>query len=359
MICKALWSVVPFALICVAAIPPVTPQSNDVKIKWQPQNSGLTASCRGLSAVSDRIVWVSGSQSSYASTTDGGTTWVADTVKSGLSLDFRDVEAIDANTAYLMGAGPGERSRIYKTVDGGKTWTLQFTNPYPEGFFNGMAFWDADNGIAVSDPVGGKLLLMKTTNGGKEWSRIPPENLPPILEGEYGFAASGTGIAVFGDEHVWIATGGAAARVFRSADRGSTWRVTQTPIVSGTPSSGIFSIAFRDAQNGLVVGGDYQNPRFANGNVARTTDGGASWTLIAEPKSVAFKSCAAYVPNSKSSVLVTLGTSGSNYSTDDGLTWVRLDSLGYNTLSLSPSGKVGWAAGAEGRIAKLVIGSPN
>ena len=77
-------------------------------------------------------------------------------------LDFRDVEAFDANTAYVLSIGEGENSRIYKTIDGGKNWKLQFKNTNPKAFFDAFAFWDEKHGIAMSDPVDGKYLLLET-----------------------------------------------------------------------------------------------------------------------------------------------------------------------------------------------------
>ena len=44
------------------------------------------------------------------------------------TLDFRDIDAVDERTAYVLSIGDGDASRIYKTTDGGRTWTLQFRN---------------------------------------------------------------------------------------------------------------------------------------------------------------------------------------------------------------------------------------
>ena len=68
--------------------------------------------------------------------------WTKLTVPDAEKLDFRDVDAIDATTAYVLSIGPGPASRIYKTTDAGADWTLQFTNEDPKGFFDAMAFWD-------------------------------------------------------------------------------------------------------------------------------------------------------------------------------------------------------------------------
>jgi photosystem II stability/assembly factor-like uncharacterized protein len=280
---------------------------------------------------------------------------MADSIAGAANLDFRDVQAFEANLAYLMSAGPGELSRIYKTTDGGKSWQLQHTNKIPEGFFDGMAFWDADNGVLIGDPVNGRLFIMITENGGKTWQPLPPESSPAVVTGEYGFAASGTGLAVQGKNQIWIATGGTVARVFYSSDRGKTWNVANTPIVSGNQSSGIFSIAFRDSLHGVIVGGNYQQPNEAKGNAAITNDGGKTWGLIKNPASVEYRSCVAFVPGVSASMLVAVGPSGSDYSVDDGQTWMRFSNEGFHTLSFVKSTPNGWAAGADGRVAKCLI----
>ncbi|HEV2130978.1 MAG TPA: hypothetical protein VGR27_07745 [Longimicrobiaceae bacterium] len=318
---------------------------------WHPQESGTTASLRGLSVVSREVAWASGSGGTFARTTDGGATWQADTVPGASALDFRDVHAVDARTTYLLSAGEGERSRIYKTSDGGRSWRLQYTNPHPEGFFDGFAFWDAENGIAYSDPVEGRFLLITTSDGGASWHEIPRESLPPALPGEAGFAASGTGIVVQGD-HVWFGTGGGAvARIFRSTDRGRTWTAAETPLRAGAASSGIFSLAFWDARNGVAVGGDYTERAEARQNVARTMDGGRTWTRIEGAPPRGYRSGVAFIPGSPGPALVAVGTSGSDYSPDGGRSWLPIDTLAYNSVDFAAP-NAGWAVGPGGRIAR-------
>lgn len=319
--------------------------------QWTPQQSGTAARFRGVSAVSPLVAWASGSAGAYARTTDGGATWQTAVVPGASQLDFRDVQAVDANTAYLLSIGPGEASKIYKTTDGGNGWTLQFTNHNPKAFFDAFAFWDARTGIAMSDPVDGRFILIKTTDGGATWKELPGENFPPALEGDGAFAASGTCIAVQGKKNVWFGTGGAAvARVFRSTDGGESWRVAATPITAGNASSGIFSIAFKDARNGVIVGGDYKKESEPGDNVATTTDGGATWALAKGPRPPGFRSAVAYFTGARAPMLVAVGPGGSDYSVDNGSSWTRLDSTGYHAFSIA--GSTGWAVGEGGRIAK-------
>jgi len=316
--------------------------------RWTMQTSGVEARLRGVSAVSERVAWASGANTTVLRTTDGGQNWHKLTVSNDTE-DFRDIEAFDDQTAYLLAIGNGPASRIYKTTDAGKSWTMQFKADDEKIFLDAMSFWDSRNGIVFGDSVNGQHYILTTDNGGQTWTRIPTNNLPPALENEGAFAASGTNIALFGKTHAWIGTGAAAkARVLRTSDRGKSWQVTDTPLASG-PSAGIFSIAFRDAKHGIVAGGDYRKENEAVDNLAVTNDGGITWTLVKGLSG--FRSVVAYVPGTKT--LVALGPSGGDYSTDDGQTWKPIEGPGFDTFSFVPHKPAGWGAGNNGAIAKL------
>jgi photosystem II stability/assembly factor-like uncharacterized protein len=274
-------------------------------------------------------------------------------VPGAAELDFRDVDAFDANTAYLLAIGPGDKSRIYKTTDGGKQWALQFTNSNPKAFFDAMAFWDKDHGIAVSDPMDGRFLIIKTSNGGATWRSVPAAGMPPALDGEGAFAASGTCITVEGKSNVWFGTGGGAqARVFHSTNGGETWTVAPTPLASGRPPVGIFSIAFKDSRSGVIVGGDYQKETDPTGNAAVTTDGGNAWTLIAGSRPAGCRSCVAYVPGTTAPTLIAVGPAGTDYSLDNGRSWTGFGQMGFHSVSFAGETNAGWAVGEKGLIAK-------
>jgi photosystem II stability/assembly factor-like uncharacterized protein len=316
--------------------------------QWQPQAIKSDADFRGLCAVSPNVAWVGGTKGTFGRTTDGGKTWVVGTVPGADKLDFRDVEAFDEDRAYLLSAGPGEESRVYKTTDGGKTWKLQFKNAEPKGFFNAIAFWDERHGIALGDPVEGRFHLIVTDDGGATWAPLPEKSRPVARPNEGAFAASGTCLVTRGENYVWFCTGGAkVARVFHSADRGKTWTVSETPLLAGIESAGGFSIAFRDRDHGVVVGGDYRKPDGTEGTGAVTADGGKTWKAIEKP--LPFRSGVAWAKDR----WVAVGTSGSDVSVDDGATWKPLDRERYNSVAFTAGGD-GWAVGPKGLIAKVV-----
>lgn len=320
--------------------------------QWAEQASGVTVRLRGVSAASERVVWASGARGTILRSADAGATWTRLAVPGADELDFRDIDAVSETTAWALSIGTGDASRIYKTTDAGVSWTLQFTNAEPEAFYDAMAFWDSESGVAVSDAVAGRFVVLITEDGGRTWNPVPHGRLPPAQAGEGYFAASGTNVAVHGTSHVWLGTGAAErARVLRSADRGRTWTVADTPLKAG-PSSGIFSIAFRDDRHGVVVGGDYSRETDAVDNAAVTSDGGRTWTLVRGLSG--FRSVVKHVPGTAATWLA-VGPSGADLSTDDGRTWTAIDGPGYDTFSFAPGRPVGWGAGSRGRVGTLTV----
>jgi photosystem II stability/assembly factor-like uncharacterized protein len=313
---------------------------------FTPQTSGSNASLRGVCAVNEKVVWASGTRGTYLKTVDGGAAWKAAVVPGAEALDFRDVQGVDANTAYLLSIGSGDTSRVYKTTDGGATWTISLQNKDPKGFFDEMAWWDATHGILVGDQVDGQMVVMSTADGGATWQR---QKLPPALPGEGAFAASGTGITVFGKSDVWIGTGGKdAARMYHSKDAGVTWGVAATPLRADSAAAGVFSVAFSDGMHGIAVGGDYGKANDETGNIAVTADGGATWTKPEGTAPKGFRSAVEYLKDKK--MWIAAGPSGADVSTDGGKNWKQFDTGNYNAISFASS-EIGWAVGARGRIA--------
>ena len=169
-------------------------------------------------------------------------------------------------------------------------------------------------------------------------------------------AASDTVAWASGNKGTVVRTvdGGATrARVYRSADQGLTWDVSDTPIMAGNASSGVFSLAFNDANYGIAVGGDYRLERESGDNLAITNDGGRTWAFAGATRLRSFRSAVAYVPGSKGRRLIAVGPGGTDTSADGGATWAPLGDDGFHALSIAPRGRTAWAVGEQGRIAAL------
>jgi photosystem II stability/assembly factor-like uncharacterized protein len=322
---------------------------------WELSATGTTERLRGLSAVSGHTAWASGSGGTVLRTVNGGRTWLSVGPPDTADLQFRDIEAFDSRRAVALSIGEGEASRIYRTADGGRTWTETFRNDEPLAFYDCLAFLDDRRGLALSDPVAGKFRVLSTVDGGRSWRVLPTDGMPDALPGEFAFAASGTCLVTAdrgGHGSAWFATGGGAtARVFRTANAGRTWSVTDTPVPSG-PSAGIYSLAFRDPAHGVAVGGDFAAPTVAPDAAARSRDGGRTWLpATAEPGE--YRSGSAWLPPGRGfgHGVLAVGPTGSDLSRDDGRTGHRFDPGSFDSVDCAPGGC--WASGEAGRVAAL------
>jgi photosystem II stability/assembly factor-like uncharacterized protein len=314
--------------------------------QWIKQNVNTTASFRGLSVVSERVVWASGTGGTVIRTIDGGKTWSVITVPGAEKLDFRDIEAFDANTAYILSIGNGEDSRIYKTTDGGKNWNLQFKNDDPKKFFDAIACTGRNACFAMSDPVGGSFPIVGTLDGGSHWQYWSAKS--NTADGEAAFAASGTCLISRGGE-LMIVSGGTRSSVYRMPLEESSGQFSRydTPILSGSGGSGIFSIAMLDRDRGVIVGGNYEKPNDAKNNLAFTTDGGETWTLGSGL--TGYRSGVAYIDKN---TIIAVGTNGSDISLDGGKTWKKVGNEDLNAVAVKGK-KAVWAVGAKGMVAKM------
>ncbi len=276
---------------------------------------------RGLSVVNENVIWMSGQKGLIGNSYDGGRKWKWNRVKGFEKSDFRSIYAFDKNNAVIANAG--FPATILITRNGGKKWSVSFISKDSAMFFDGIDFWldpsgDNKHGMIFGDPVNGRMYLSETFDGGKTWKEIPFDDRPQLQNGEAAFAASGTTIRTLPNGQIFIATGGVVSRLWHSRDYGHHWEVFDTPILQGKPSQGIFSIAFSDTLNGIIVGGDYLNDTLWGNNYFTTSDGGKSWTSPNQPVQGYF-SCVEYI-SVKKGILAT-GTFQAIYSYNEGKQW--------------------------------------
>jgi photosystem II stability/assembly factor-like uncharacterized protein len=313
------------------------------------RSTGFDSNLRGFSAGhEDRpFLWASGTNGTVLRSVDEGKSWKKLEIEGGADLDFRDIDALDANTAYLMSSGEGDKSRIFKTSDGGQSWALQFTDKRPGFFLDSLACDYRNRCFALSDPVEGKFLVL-AAHDGQHWEELPRDKMPAALPGESAFAASGTSIALC-QNNLYFGTGGPVARIFRSTDSGRSWTAVETPVASGNASSGIFSVACR-GQHVVAVGGDYKEPDKASNVAIYSKDFGAHWTL-APVQPHGYRSSVICFSFSDDEVAA-VGPNGIDYSLDGGVRWTR-----YYKLNMNAAGRVGneaWAVGPHGTFVRLV-----
>ncbi len=291
---------------------------------WVPQTSGSTSELRGLSVLDAKHAWASGSGGTVLRTTDGEH-WEKLTVPGGEALDFRDVEALDANTVVLMSAGPGDASRIYRSTDAGATWKLVHTNPDKDGFYDAIAFWDAQNGLVVGDPVDHRFVVRVTHDGGQTWEK--PERPRRWRRCFRARAPSRRAARASPSSRArtvaWFVTGGAkVSRVFRTNNRGQTWNSVDHADHGGQRVVGpLLGRVPRHDSGASSAGGDYKQPQVRRLERRRTEDGGKTW-MPAPISATGFMSAVVAIPGTTND-LVAAGLAGEAISHDAGRTWSR------------------------------------
>src|SRR5262249_36739306 len=231
-------------LLAVVAMTAAFTVKHGKSYSWTLTPTGTTYHFRGLAPVNERTVWVSGYTAAgdgvVFRTTDKGKTWQSVGPPGAIGIQFRDIQAFDANHAVILSIGNNTTDfRVYVTSDGGAHWTQTFTNSAPGAFYDCMDFFDHKRGLAVSDPVNGKFQIISTKDGGMSWQVVSQAGMPPAQPGEAGFAASGQCLVTGHGHRAWFGGGGGPqARVYRTNDGGTTWQGSATGVPRNPAAGG-------------------------------------------------------------------------------------------------------------------------
>jgi photosystem II stability/assembly factor-like uncharacterized protein len=205
-----------------------------------------------------------------AKTTDGGNSWIFDSIPVPGVPVCVSICGWDTNICFHVytdingSTGPS----IWKTTDGGTTWSNMITAQFTGSFINFYHAFSADTGLAMGDPRDGYFEIQLTYDGGATWTRVPSSNIPAVLPDEMGMNNSYSAVG----NSIWFTT--SKARCFRSTDRGQTWDVAE--VVPGATLD--LGVCFSTEQKGAVWNrGTNTNP------LVVTNDGGITWDTVSFP----------------------------------------------------------------------------
>jgi len=348
-------------------------QTSPVKVL----EAGRRVSFRGLSVVNDKVFWASGSNGTVAKSTDGGNTLEWITIPGYEKRDFRDIEAIDAETAVIMAIA--EPAVILKTKDGGKNWAKVFEDTTKGMFMDAMDMLvdsvqikrikdqgnrKQDNKvpthtlIVVGDPINGKLFVAMSFDAGDTWQVMPKseskDDVRLVPDTEAMFASSGTNVKLTNwNDHspTLLVTGGSKARLKDLTLHNFN---DSLHIMQGGTSTGANSIdVFNKTKSAVIVGGDFAKDSIGSNNcVLVSFQTGKPVYSLPETMPHGYRSCVVYLDANN---LVACGTSGIDVSKDAGKNWQLISKENFHVIQKARNGKAIFMAGGGGRIAQLIL----
>ncbi|MDQ2769029.1 MAG: T9SS type A sorting domain-containing protein [Bacteroidota bacterium] len=262
-----------------------------------------------------------------------------------------DYSVLDASSAWVLTQNYNRGAPytgVIKHTSTGPAGLVAIPGALPAEFAL-IHFFNTTTGIALSYPASGSTNwgVYRTTNGGAGWSAVSAAISFPLT---YSFAKEGKG------NSLWISP--ATGNMVYTSDGGLTWASSDTGLASGS------RVVFRDSLYGLAYGGGGQANRR---QLARTADGGRTWSPIATPWPADVTTIIAQPVAGPGTASMYIGAganrlSSSNYdgvlatSRDDGATWqTRLtDNITYDRLATNPAGQL-WAATFEPAYTDMLL----
>ena len=351
--------------------------------------------------------FIVGGQGVFLKTTDGGNSWLRDTVGgNGYSVFFTDTL-----TGWTTGNG-----NILHTIDGGKNWTAVNSNQITNDALFKVRFSDQNYGWFV----GGTGIIYITTDAGNNWiaQRQKAFEFSSIyfIDETTGWAVGDSGVVfsttdsgiswnklyqndslslssiyAIDNQNVFAVglirtkpwpSNDVATVILQTTNGGQTWiRPTfNSPV-------GLNSIVFINDSTGLISGnkgtilkttdkgytwnkislyisvGNLDRIQFINenigwiGSIIKTTDGGSSWTTQNIPSVLSFPS--SYFVNEQIGWLVGDSYMGSNIykTTNGGANWTPCGSTysGYNFSIFFSNENTGWIGGYNNSNQRSII----
>ena len=210
---------------------------------------------------------------------------------------------------------------VMRTTDSGASWTQIDTLTIRGGdFFSGSegVFWHGNE-------------IWKTSDGTNSWQQISSPSPYEIRHIE--FIDPQRGFISYTDPNV------VGSAVYKTLDGGNTW----TPVTFPSGFTPVWVIEFFDTQNGYMEGG--------NGKLARTNNGGSSWTVYSAPGNL-YKLDLISPLKGFATFWVTSSQRNTFATQDGGQTWIKIffDELHGSESNLLTVDGTAWAFSGDGYI---------
>ncbi len=323
------------------------------------------SSLRGLSVISDQIIWACGSDGVILRTTNGGKSWQEFSIPNYKNAGFRDIHAFDSAHAIVMAIE--NPAMMFETKTSGRIWTKIFNVDREGMFLDAFDFLPSGEGILIGDPIkinnDSRFFIAETLDSGKNWRALGTdsinssdygrkliENIPIAKLGEACFASSGTNILLIKPAEYIFISGGLESRLFYKN------KIIELPILKGKETTGANSIAyspqrFLSRQKVMIVGGNFNSDSIKNKNGV-LLKGKNFFKIKILPNIKAYRSCVIFLKNK---MWITTGPAGIEFTKNDGKTWKKIAETGFFAAKKSKDGNYVYFSGGEARVGRLHI----
>ena len=257
---------------------------------------------------------------------------------------IKEIRDVDKNEHYLFFMQSNDESHVLRVKwDDKEDSLLNFSHHGKPVFFDGITLQDS-LGFLLGDPVDGDFALFRTQNFGESWEACPGKVKSQTNEAAY--AASGTTNHIIDGDFVFV-SGGETTRFIWSSDLGESWESTKMPFES-CKSCGAYSLAYKNRQELVAVGGDYTRPNESMNTCFYSSDGGISWSASMSPPS-GYRSSVIFAND----VYYACGSNGIDYSMDNGQNWQKISTE--NALSMCTDKKHLYVSCVKGKVLKIKL----
>lgn len=274
---------------------------------WEKQVTPSKKSIKKLFFLNASYGWAGTGQGSILITTDGGQKWTESSFASvipGLIFTYCDAICFVNQNVGFIAAGKDKAIYLLKTTDGGQSWVKKdsLVGTISRRWYD-ISFYDQDKGIVVGDK---KDIFRYTTNGGEKWESSS------IADNFFGIQRtakwlSSSDVITLGDGNDF---NGVSTPIYKSTDGGQSWTKKS---ISAQCFDRIKDVYFKNSKEAVAVGSNGFSKMF----LAKTSDGGETWTQSAGPFSFGLQ-----VVTGFNNTLYVLGNeSHLAKSTDFGNTW--------------------------------------